>query len=456
MSEELDRTELPIRRPPFSGVANQTLGGSQPDWGLIGHVEAARRARRTCCVVLIDDAGFGNPSTFGGPIDTPNYDRMAGEGLRYNRFHVTAMCSPTRAALLTGRNHHAVGMGGIPEFSGGFPGYSAMLPRDAAPFPKVLKENGYSTAAIGKWHLTPEKEQGPAGPVQPLAQRLGLRLLLGLPGARGRPVRHDDRREPEVHRRAGGQGREAVLLPRGDDRPGDRLAARRPRPRLRRSRGSSTTRPGAATRRITSSKEWSDKYKGRFDQGWDRLREETFERQKALGVVPADAELTPRDELMPAWDSLSENSKRLFAHQMEVYAGLLGERRPPRRPAPRRDRGDGRARQHASSSGSGVTTAPAWRAPRPARFNEGTMVNGLPLTDEEQMQLTLKWGGLEAWGTEMMYPHYSTAWAWAGQHAVPVGQAGRLAPRRHPQPARRPLAASASRTPAACGRSSRT
>ena len=173
MSEGLDRSVLPIRRPAFNGVANQTLGGSVPDWGLIGHVRPPAGAPNVL-LVLIDDAGFGNPSTFGGPIDTPNYDRMAAQGLRYNRFHVTAMCSPTRAALLTGRNHHAVGMGGIPEFSGGFPGYSAMLPRDAAPFPKILQENGYSTAGIGKWHLTPEKRAGPGRPVQPLAQRLGL------------------------------------------------------------------------------------------------------------------------------------------------------------------------------------------------------------------------------------------------------------------------------------------
>src|SRR5436309_8769093 len=136
-----DRTKLPIRRAPFSGVANETLGGSAPGWEQIGHVEPPEGAPNVL-VVLIDDAGFGNPSTFGGPINTPNYDRMASEGLRYNRFHVTAMCSPTRAALLTGRNHHAVGMRGIPEFSCGFPGYSALLPRDAAPFPKVMRENG--------------------------------------------------------------------------------------------------------------------------------------------------------------------------------------------------------------------------------------------------------------------------------------------------------------------------
>jgi arylsulfatase A-like enzyme len=169
---------------------------------LIGHVKLPVGAPNIL-FVFIDDADFGNPSTFGGPIRTPTYDRTAAQVLRYNRFHVTAMCSPTRAALLTGRNHHAVDMGGIPEFSGGFPGYSAMLPRDAAPFPKILKENGYATAGIGKWHLTPEKEQGPGWPVQPLAQRLGLRLLLGLPGPRGRAVRHHDLGEPRSPRRHG-------------------------------------------------------------------------------------------------------------------------------------------------------------------------------------------------------------------------------------------------------------
>src|SRR3954470_10527487 len=120
MPDTIDRTKLPLRRPPFSGVTGKTLADSTPDWGLIGHAQPPEGAPNIL-VVLIDDAGFGNPSTFGGPIATPNYDRMADEGLRYNRFHVTAMCSPTRASLLTGRNHHAVGMGGIPEFSGARP-----------------------------------------------------------------------------------------------------------------------------------------------------------------------------------------------------------------------------------------------------------------------------------------------------------------------------------------------
>ena len=145
------------------GDGEPDAGGSRPDWSLIGHVAPPEGAPNVL-LVLIDDAGFGNPSTFGGPIATPTMTRMAEEGLRYNRFHVTALCSPTRAALLTGRNHHSVGFGSIGELSGGFPGLLGVLPKDCAPFPQVLQENGYSTAAFGKWHLTPDDQQGPAGP----------------------------------------------------------------------------------------------------------------------------------------------------------------------------------------------------------------------------------------------------------------------------------------------------
>jgi arylsulfatase A-like enzyme len=296
--QTIDRTKLPIRRPPFQGVANQTLGGSQPDWGLIGHVKPPAGAPNVL-LVLIDDAGFGNPSTFGGPIHTPNYDRMAGQGLRYNRFHVTAMCSPTRAALLTGRNHHAVGMGGIPEFSGGFPGYSAMLPRDAAPFPKILKENGYSTAGIGKWHLTPEKEQGPAGPFGHWPNAWGFDYYWGFlapeAGQYDTMISENQRFLGVVE---GKDGKPFYFPEAMTDQAIDWLHG---------VRGHDSEKPwflyystGCSHAPHHVAKEWSDKYKGKFDQGWDRLREETFERQKQLGVVPADAKLTPRDPEMPA------------------------------------------------------------------------------------------------------------------------------------------------------------
>src|SRR5689334_24560816 len=147
--EEIDRASLPIRRPPFPGATKRTLEGSEPDWAQATHVQPPKGAPNVL-LVLIDDAGFGNPSTFGGPIQTPNYTRLAEGGLRYNRFHVTALCSPTRAALLTARNNHAVGFGSVGEFSSGFPGYTAMLPPECAPLPRILRDNGYSTAAFGK------------------------------------------------------------------------------------------------------------------------------------------------------------------------------------------------------------------------------------------------------------------------------------------------------------------
>ena len=164
MSDQtIDRTQLPIRRPQFSGVTKKTLEGSEPDWNQAMQVTPPEEAPNVL-LVLIDDAGFGNPSTFGGPIGTPRYTQTAEAGLRYNRFHVTALCFPTRAALLTGRNNHAVGFGSIGELSSGFPGYTATVPRDCTPLPRILAENGYSTAAFGKWHLTPDGQQGAAGP----------------------------------------------------------------------------------------------------------------------------------------------------------------------------------------------------------------------------------------------------------------------------------------------------
>ena len=411
MSDEtIDRTRLPIRRPPFGGMANQTLGGSEPDWEQIGHVKPPDGAPNVL-VVLIDDAGFGNPGAFGGPIDTPNYDRIAAEGLKYNRFHVTAMCSPTRASLLTGRNHHAVGMGGIPEASSGFPGYSAMLPKDAAPFPKVLKENGYSTAAIGKWHLTPEKEQGPAGPFDHWPNGWGFDYYWGFLAPEASQF---DTMIAENQKFIGvqeGKDGDPFYFPEAmTDQAIDWLHG---------VRGHDPEKPwclyystGCSHSPHHVSKEWAEKYKGQFDQGWDKLREETFERQKKLGVVPADAILTPRDESMPAWDSLDENRRRVCARQMEVYAGY----------SENADHHVGRLLASIEAMGELENTIVIWiwgdngaslEGTPSGSFNEGTMLNGLPLTDQEQLQLTLKWGGLEAWGTEMMYPHYSSAWAWA-------------------------------------------
>src|SRR5690348_15801897 len=175
---EPDRTNLPIRRLPFQGVSNRTLDGSKPDWNLIGHPEAPPGAPNIL-LVLIDDAGFGNPSTFGGPIATPTLDKLAAGGLRCNSFQVTAPCSPTRASLLSGRNHHAVGFGSIAEIPGGWPGYSTNCRTSAASIAKTLQLNGYNPRAIGQWHLTPDDQQGPAGPFDRWPTALGFDYFYG-------------------------------------------------------------------------------------------------------------------------------------------------------------------------------------------------------------------------------------------------------------------------------------
>jgi arylsulfatase A-like enzyme len=408
MTEEIDRSSLPIRRAPFAGEVRRTLEGSQPDWGILTGPRAPDGAPNVL-LVLIDDAGFGNPSTFGGPVATPHLTRTAEEGLRYNAFHVTALCSPTRAALLTGRNHHSVGFGSIGELSTGFPGYSAFFPKDCAPFPRTLQENGYSTAAFGKWHMTPDHQQGPAGPFDRWPNRLGFDYFWGFLG--GEAGQYDPV-ITENQTTIGPPTEEDFYLP---DAMTDRAIEW-----IHGVRAQEPDKPwfvyystGCAHAPHHVPPEWSSKYKGRFDAGWDAYREETFERQKQLGVIPADAELTERNEAFPAWDSIPEQQRPLLARQMEVYAGYqenadwnVGRVLDAVRGMGELDNtlviyiwGDNGASMEGSPTGS---------------FNELTMQNGIPLTGEQQLQLAERYGGLEAWGTEVMAPHYAAAWAWAG------------------------------------------
>ncbi len=229
---EIDRTTLPIRRPPFGGTTAKTLEGSEPDWNQAAHVAPPEGAPNVL-LVLIDDAGFGNPSTFGGAIDTPNYTRMAEEGLRYNRFHVTAVCSPTRAAMLTGRNQHRVGLRPRRRVLRSLPRLQRHHParlRDAAADPAGERLHD------GRDRQVAPDAGRPAGlerALQPLAHRARVRLLLGLPRRGGGPVRPAHHREPEGPGRPRGQGRQALLLPGRHGREGDRLAA----PRARRAAG---------------------------------------------------------------------------------------------------------------------------------------------------------------------------------------------------------------------------
>jgi arylsulfatase A-like enzyme len=410
---EPDRTSLPIRRAPFAGTINRTLDGSEPDWDLIGHPEPPPGAPNVL-LVLIDDAGFGNPSTFGGPIQTPNYTRMANGGLRYNRFHVTALCSPTRASLLTGRNNHAVGFGSIGEFAGGFPGYSAILPRDCAPLPRILRDNGYSTAAFGKWHLTPDGQQGPAGPFDRWPTGWGFDYFYGILGggsSQWDPCLVENQKvigtAPEYY-----DDEDPYYFP---DAMADRTIEW-----MHGVRAQDARKPffayfstGCSHAPHHVAKAWADKYKGAFDQGWDQLREETFARQKELGVIPADTELTPRNAAFPAWDGLSDELKAFYARQMEVYAGY----------SENADHNVGRVIDAIDELGELDNTVILWiwgdngasmEGTVTGSFNELTMQNGIPLTDEMQLQLVELYGGLDQWGAEIMDPHYAAAWAWAG------------------------------------------
>jgi arylsulfatase A-like enzyme len=407
-SPALDRSTLPIPDPPFTGTSGLTLAESTADWGITEFVRPPEGAPNIMLVV-IDDVGFGNPSTFGGPIQTPTLDRMAAEGLSYNRFHVTALCSPTRSALLTGRNHHHVAQGSVAEFSGPYPGYSALRPKACAPFPEVLQRNGYATAAFGKWHLTPELAQGPAGPTDRWPNDWGFDHFWGILG--GEAGQYD----PVLV-----QDNTVIGVPLGenyywpDDMAGKTIEW------LHAMRAHDSTRPfflyystGAAHAPHQVPPEWSAKYEGKFDQGWDVYREQTFARQKELGVIPADTVLTPRPDAMPAWDSLSADLKSLYARQMEVYAGFQENA----------DHNLGRVVAALEEMGELDNTViiclwgdngASMEGTTTGTFNEMTTINGVPLTPEQQIALTEEHGGEDAWGTAAMAPHYAAAWAWAG------------------------------------------
>jgi arylsulfatase A-like enzyme len=272
-------------------------------------------------VVLLDDVGFGASNAFGGPVNTPTAERLAAGGLKYNRFHTTALCSPTRQALLTGRNHHAVGMGGVTEIATSAPGYSSIRPKAAAPLAETLKLNGYSTAQFGKCHEVPVWQTSPMGPFDAWPTGSGFEHFYGFIGGETNqyapaiyqdtvPVEPD--RTPEE-----GYHFTEDMTDRAIDWIRQQKALMADKPFF------VYFAPGAAHAPHHVPTEWSDRYRGRFDQGWDQVREETFARQKELGIIPADAELTARPEEIPAWDDMPEELKPVLARQMEIYAGFL-------------------------------------------------------------------------------------------------------------------------------------
>ncbi len=270
----VDRTQLPISAPPFAGVANRTLEGSKPQWAR--RVQAPQAAPNVI-LVLIDDAGFGNPSAFGGPINTPGFDQVAASGLRYNRFHVTALCSPSRAALLSGRNQHALGFGSIAELAGGWPGYNAQWPRSAASIATILGGNGYCTAAFGKWHLTPASDWGPGGPFDRWPTGLGFDYFWGFLGG------DTDQYQPLLF-----ENTKVLGSPAEKDFYLNTALADRAIDWMRQQKSLAPERPffiyfatGASHAPHQVPSQWSAKYKGKFDAGWDKYRETVFARRKS-------------------------------------------------------------------------------------------------------------------------------------------------------------------------------
>jgi arylsulfatase A-like enzyme len=276
-------------------------------------------------IILIDDAGFGQWGTFGGQVPTPNLDRLAKMGLRYTRFHTTALCSPTRAALLTGRNHHSAGTGVITEIGDGYPGYSGQIPKSAGMFAEVLRQGGYSTAFIGKNHNIADWETSIAGPYDRWPNLQGFDYFYGFIGG------EMDQWQPALYR---GITPVAMEIPKGQKGHytlNDSLADDTIR-YIRLEKSTTPDRPffiyyapGATHAPHHVPKEWIDKFKGQFNQGWDKYREETYQRQLKLGVIPPDTKLTPRPAEIPAWDSLSPDEQRVAERLMEIFAAYTAQ-----------------------------------------------------------------------------------------------------------------------------------
>jgi arylsulfatase A-like enzyme len=272
-------------------------------------------------IVLIDDVGFAASSAFGGPVRTPTAERVAARGLKYDRFHTTALCSPTRAALLSGRNHHSVGMGGITEIATSAPGYSSLRPNTAAPIAETLKLNGYSTAQFGKCHEVPVWQTSPMGPFDNWPTGSGFQHFYGFIGGETNqyaPAIYRDTVPVEPERTAAeGYHFTEDMTDQAIDWIRQQKALMADKPFF------VYFAPGATHAPHHVPTEWSDRYRGEFDDGWDALRERTLARQKELGVIPADAELTARPAEIPAWDEMPGELRPVLARQMEVYAGFL-------------------------------------------------------------------------------------------------------------------------------------
>ena len=319
--DKIQRTILPIPDRQHIGLTTYDAKDPNSKFPPIEPLHPPKGAPNVL-IVLLDDVGFAASSAFGGPCHTPNFEKLASGGLKYNRFHTTALCSPTRQACLTGRNHHSVEMGGITEIATSAPGYSSVLPKNKAPLPMTLKLNGYSTAQFGKCHEVPVWQTSPMGPFdQWPTGGGGFEYFYGFIGG------ETNQWDPGIY-----EGTIPIEPPKTaeegyhftEDMTDKAISWVRQQKALMGEKPFFVYfAPGACHAPHHVPKEWADKYKGKFDHGWDKLREEILARQKKLGVIPQNAELTKRPAEIPAWDDVDPKMKPVLARQMEVYAGFL-------------------------------------------------------------------------------------------------------------------------------------
>ena len=395
----------PLRIPnlpaKFGGVIKLDARSSTPYWQ--PQVVPPKGAPNVL-LIIIDDEGFGAPSTFGGVIPTPELDRIANAGLRYTQFHTTSLCSPTRAALITGRNHHSMGFGVISEASTGYPGYDSVMSKDKATIGRILSANGYATSWFGKNHNTPAFVTSQAGPFDQWPNGMGFEYFYGFNSGetnQWQPVLY--RNQTRIYPYVNNPGYN-LITDMADDAIDhiERLNALDPEKPF-----FVYYAPGATHAPHHPTPEWIAKFKGKFSMGWNKVREQIFANQKRLGVIPKDAELTPwPDDLLKKWDDLTADEKKLFERQMEVYAAYLAYVDHEIGRVVRAVEGMGKRDNTLIIYISGDNGPSAEGSPQ-GTPNEMTFFNGVEVPVAAQMKF------YDVWGSDKTYPHYAVGWAWA-------------------------------------------
>jgi len=397
----LQGSQLPAPPPAFGGVIKESAKDSTPWWP--PRIVPPKGAPNIL-LIMTDDQGYGVSSTFGGVVPTPSLDRIAKEGLRYTQFHSTALCSPTRAALITGRNHHSVGAGVIGELSTGYPGYDSIIGPQNATIGTILRDNGFATSWFGKNHNTPVYTYSAAGPFDQWPSGLGFQYFYGFMGG------ETDQWTPYLVRD------HTQIFP-FVGKPGYNLTTDLADEAIKHLRDLNAAAPeqpfflyyvpGGTHSPHQPKQEWVDKFKGKFDMGYEKLREVIFANQKRLGVIPANTQLTPWPDSIPRWDSLSVIQKKLYARQAEVFAGY----------AAYTDYEIGRVIQEVRDQGKIDNTLVLYlvgdngtspEGTLSGAYNQLTAYNGI-LKAPEALQLL----HYDEWGTDKTYPHMSVGWAWA-------------------------------------------